>query len=163
MNIFTFQLRGEFILTLYGFVVLIHVLSAVVGLGASFTMPAIIKGAKTADQARFTLNLFKRIEKPIKFGSLLLLLTGLILGVLNTSLFTTGWYITSLIIYLLTMPISAGVLPKKVKRMHELLNEHKDENLPEAYVQTANELTPFVWSLHIAVIVLVTLMTVKPF
>lgn len=150
-------------MSVYEFVVLIHILAAIIGLGSSFAMPIILKGAKSFTQARFAMTLYSKIEKLVKTGSLLLLLTGLILGFLNTSLFTTGWYLTSLIIYVLTIPITAGILPKKIKKMQELLSGNKDGTLPGGYLKTAKESDPYVWTLHISLVILVTLMYFKPF
>ncbi|MDZ5473495.1 DUF2269 family protein [Bacillus sp. 31A1R] len=150
-------------MSLYGSIVLIHIIAAVVGLGASFAMPLVLKGAKTASEARYSLDLNMKIEKFAKIGSIALLLTGLILGFLNTNLFTTGWYITSLVIYVAVQPIVAAIMPKKIKAVTEMMNEHKGEELPESYQKMNLELRPYNMVLHTSVVVLIILMSIKPF
>jgi hypothetical protein len=155
--------KGGEKMTLYGFVVMIHVIAAVAGLGASFAMPVVMKLPKTVEQAKFSLNLNKHIEKFAKYGSISLLFTGIILGLLNFSLFKQGWYITAIIIYILIQPIVAGILPKKLKQMTQILDEHKGEDIPENYQKLNHDLRPYNWIAHGAAIILIILMSIKPF
>lgn len=150
-------------MTLYGIIVLVHVIAAVVGLGSAFGLPFVLNGAKTADQARFSLGLNHKIEKLVKIGSITLLLTGLILGALNTTLFTEIWYIAAIIIYLAVQVVAAGIMPKKIKRMEEIMDAHKGTNLPEEYIKLNQELKPYNTILHTSAIILIILMVVKPF
>jgi len=150
-------------MTFYGLVLLIHIIAAVAGLGASFAMPLVIKYPKTVEQAKFSLLLNKHIEKPVKYGSICLLLTGLVLGFLNLDLFKHGWYIASLVIYILIQPIVAGILPKRLKQMEQILDENNEEDIPIAYQELNKSLRPFNWIIHGAAIILIILMTVKPF
>lgn len=150
-------------MTLYGSIVLIHIIAAVVGLGASFAMPLVLKGAKTAEQAKYSLDLNMKIEKFAKIGSITLLVTGLILGFLNPVLFKTGWYITSLVIYIAVQPIVAAIMPKKIKLATVELSSHEGEEVPASYHKMNAELRPFNTILHTSVVVLIILMSVKPF
>ncbi|MDP4164135.1 MAG: DUF2269 domain-containing protein, partial [Bacillota bacterium] len=83
-------------MSFYGFIVLLHVIAAVSGLGATFALPILMSRPKTTSQARFAFIVNAGIEKMAKIGSISLLITGLILGALNTELFTHFWYIASL-------------------------------------------------------------------
>jgi hypothetical protein len=150
-------------MTLYGFIVLIHVIAAVTGLGASFAMPIVLKGAKTADQARYSLGLNQKIETVVKIGSIALLLTGLILGAINTELFTEIWYIASIVIYLAVQVVVAGIMPKKIKRMEEIITNHKGKDLPEEFTRINLELKPYNMILHTSAVILIILMSIKPF
>jgi hypothetical protein len=156
-------MKGAGRMTLYGFIVLIHVIAAITGLGASFAMPIVLNNPKTAEQARFSLTLNQKIEKGVKIGSIGLLLTGLILGALNTQLFTEIWYIASIIIYLAVQVLVAGIMPKKIKRMEEIITAHKGSNLPEEYIKINLELKPYNTTLHTAAVLIIILMVVKPF
>lgn len=150
-------------MTIYSFIVLIHVIAAVTGLGASFAMPVVMKNAKNATQARFSLELNTKIEVFAKVGSIVLLVTGLILGFLNTGLFSQVWYISSLVIYALVQPIVAGIMPKKMKQMDLILKEHKGDTLPDTYNKLNAELKPFNGVLHASAVILIVLMSLKPF
>jgi uncharacterized membrane protein len=150
-------------MTLYGTIVLIHVIAAIVGLGASFAMPVITKCAKTASQARFALDLNAKIETLPKIGSLTLLATGLLLGYLNSALFSEVWYISSLVIYVLAQVLVIGIIPKKQKQMNEILSSHEGDELPEAYRTVDKQLDPYVYLLHSLAVIIIILMVVKPF
>jgi uncharacterized membrane protein len=150
-------------MTLYGSLVLIHIIAAIVGLGASFAMPVVTKFAKTASQARFALELNTKIETLPKIGSLTLLATGLLLGYLNSALFSEVWYISSLVIYVLAQVLVIGIIPKKQKQMGEILESHEGDELPDSYRTVDKQLDPYVYLLHGLAVVLIVLMVVKPF
>jgi|GEM_PF-364674 len=157
------KINGGIILTLYVWILLIHILAAVVGLGSTFALPVIMKRPKTVSQAKFAFELSGGIEKFAKIGSITLLVTGLILGALNPSLFKEIWYITSIVIYIAVQPIIAGILPKKMAAQTKILEEHNGEELPESYHAISKEMAPFNGILHLSVVVLILLMTIKPF
>lgn len=150
-------------MTLYGIIVLVHVIAAVVGLGAAFALPPVLKGVKTPDQARFALALNHKIEKGVKIGSITLLLTGLILGALHPSLFTQIWYVASIIIYLAVQVVAAGIMPKKIKKMEEVIKAHKGKELPEEFSKINLELKPYNAILHSSAVLLIIFMVLKPF
>jgi uncharacterized membrane protein len=150
-------------LTVYELVVLVHVLSAVTGLGASFAMPFVMKSPQTTAQLRYSLSLNQKIEKPVKIGSILLLITGIVLGIMNPALFSTGWYIASLVIYVLIQPIVAVIMPKRFKKMDTILLEHHDEKIPESIIKLNIELRPYNAIIHSAAVIIIVLMVLKPF
>ncbi len=150
-------------MTFYGFLLLIHIIAAVVGLGASFAIPTVLRSPTNADQARFSLLLTKKIEVFAKIGSLTLFATGLIMGFIHSYLFTKSWFITSLLIYLIVQVIVIGIMPKKLKAMNEILESYDLEEVPESYKSIHSTLKPYDLSLFAAAILLITLMTIKPF
>jgi uncharacterized membrane protein len=150
-------------MTFYGTIVLIHVIAAIMGLGASFAMPVVTKFAKTKSQALFALDLNAKIEILPKIGSLTLLFTGLILGYLNTGLFTEVWYIASLVIYVLAQVLVIGIIPKKQKQMSEILTAYEGDDLPDDYRNVDKQTDPYMYLLHSLAVVIIILMVVKPF
>ncbi|MBT2688406.1 DUF2269 family protein [Bacillus sp. ISL-47] len=150
-------------MSIYSFLVLIHVVAAVVGLGASFAMPVVMKSPATAGQAKYSLNLNSKIETFAKVGSIILLITGLVLGILNTALFTQAWYIASIAIYIGVQFIVAGIMPKKIKSMAEIMENHKGDDIPDPYTKLNQELRPYNAIIHTAAVVLIVLMSLKPF
>jgi uncharacterized membrane protein len=142
---------------------LIHLIAAVVGLGASFALPVLMSRPKTVSQAKFAHHVAKGIENFAKIGSLTLLVTGIVMGILHTYLFTEIWFIASLIIYVLIQPIVAGIIPKNSAKQLEILETAKSEELPEDYVQINKKMAPYNNVVHIAAIILIILMSIKPF
>lgn len=150
-------------MSLYSGLVLIHVIAAVTGLGASFAMPVVMNSVKNATQAKFALELNQKIENFAKVGSITLLITGLILGFMNTSLFSEIWYIASIVIYIAVQFIVAGIMPKKMKEMAMIVHEYSGDEIPESYLKINNELKPYNMIIHTAAVVLIILMSLKPF
>ncbi|WP_449536441.1 DUF2269 family protein [Ferdinandcohnia sp. Marseille-Q9671] len=150
-------------MTLYGIILTLHIIAAVCGLGATFALPAVMKLPKTVTQAKFALAINEKVEKIAKPASIALLVTALLLGALNPSLFKTGWYIASMVIYIAVQPLVASILPKKAKLQEELLEKATSEELPKEFNEIGKQAAPYNMVTHIAVVVLIILMTLKPF
>lgn len=150
-------------MSIYGILLFLHVVAAVCGLGATFALPPIMKMPKNVSQAKFTMEVSKKVEKLAKIGSITLLLTGLLMGWAHPYLFHQIWFVTSLVIYLLLQPIVAGVFPKKMKQEMAVLENTPGEELPEEYFVISNELKPYDILINSAAILLLLLMTIKPF
>ncbi len=150
-------------MSIYIWVLLIHILAAVIGLGSAFALPIIMNRAKTVSQAKFSMTIFSGVEKLAKIGSITLLLTGIILGIINPSLFKEFWYIASLVIYIAVQPIVAGILPKKMSAQNAILDETTDDELPASYLAISKQMIPYNNATHIATVILILLMTIKPF
>jgi uncharacterized membrane protein len=148
---------------LYIYILFLHLIAAIMGLGAAFAFPVIAKSAKTVKQAQFMLSLLKKLEIFPKIGGITLLLTGLIMGFLNTSLFTSGWFIISIVIYLGVQVIVAGLMPKNMKKQLEILHNHKGDELPQEYKMIGKQSAKLEGIVHLMAVVLVVLMVFKPF
>jgi uncharacterized membrane protein len=142
---------------------MLHIVAAIMGLGAAFGFPIIAKSAGTVSQAKFVLSLLKRLEILPKIGSILLLVTGLVMGIMHTSLFTTGWFIASIVIYLVVQVIVVGFLPKNMKQQQEILDKVKGEELPVAYKAISKQSAKLEGFVHLMAFVLIILMVFKPF
>ncbi|MFY4775747.1 DUF2269 family protein [Metabacillus sp. RGM 3146] len=150
-------------MSLYGFLVLIHVIAAVCGLRATFAIPILMNRPKTASQAQFAFHVNEGIEKLAKIGSLTLLITGLLLGALNPFLFTKVWYIASLVLFVAVQPVVAVILPKRMAEQKKILDGYEGEELPDSYLQISKKIAPYNGFLHTAAILLIVLMVTKPF
>ncbi|OZM58027.1 hypothetical protein CIB95_00135 [Lottiidibacillus patelloidae] len=150
-------------MSLYAIILIIHLVSAVIGLGVSFGMPIVLRLVKTTTQAKFAHEVNVGLEKYAKIGSITLLVTGLVMGALHPYLFKEIWYIASIVIYIAVQPIVAGILPKKTAKQLELLQAHKEEELPEEYQKLTKEMLPLHNVLMVSVVILVVLMSIKPF
>lgn len=147
----------------YAILVLIHVVAAVCGLGSTFALPILMSRPKTAQQALFAFHVNEGVEKLAKIGSLTLLITGLLLGVLQPFLFTKIWYIASIILFIAVQPIVAFILPKKMAEQKQSLIDYKGEELPESYLLIGRKMAPYNGFLHTAAVLLIVLMVTKPF
>ena len=150
-------------MTFYGLLVVIHVLAAVVGMGPAFAFPIISRMAKTKDQLVLMHNLMERIEKPIKIGSIILLLSGLGMGALNHHLFTQGWYITSIVLYIVAQIFVIGVSATNMKQSNERLSVASTDDIPSDVI-ALNKKSDMALNISSALaIVMIILMSLKPF
>lgn len=151
-------------MTLYELFVLVHVIAAVVGLGASFGMPVVAKfGAKSVTNAKVCFEINKQIEKFAKIGSLTLLASGILMVIVNPSLWTQGWFISSIVIYILIQPIVAAMIPKTIEKQVEMVMKSDGEELPAEYHHLDKKVAKLNGIAHVAAVVLIVLMSTKPF
>ena len=148
---------------LFKLLLLVHILGAICGLGATFASPYIMNSARNVRSA-FTAHMINaKVEKLAKIGSIALLSSGLIMGFIHPYLFTTGWYIASIVLYVLTQPIVAYLLPRYERAMLEILEQSKGEDLPSEYIQISKKTKPLTLTTYVLLVLLVFLMIFKPF
>ena len=148
---------------LFYVLLMLHILGAICGLGATFASPFIMKGATTVSTAKYALAVNAKVDKLAKVGSITLLITGIIMGVLHPSLFITPWYLISIILYILIQPVVAYLLPKHAKTMVVILEGVTSEELPDTYSKVAKKKLPLSLLAQIVVLILVYFMVFKPF
>jgi len=148
---------------LYQFLVLVHVLGAICGLGATFASPYIMRGGSTVPTAKIALSVNEKVEKLAKIGSFTLLGTGLIMGAINTQLFSMGWYLISIGLYILLQPVVAYLMPKHAKGMAAALEQAEGNDLPAVYGELALKVVPLTRIAQVALVVIVFFMVFKPF
>ena len=149
-------------MSLYGIIVLIHVLGAICGIGV-IRITIFTNRAKTAKQAEFALHVNHAIDKIVVIGTFTLLITGLIMGALNTNLFTQGWYITSLILFVTILPVAGAIVPKKVAQQVEVLKNHNGNELPDSYIKIKKQAAPYNRYTYLATVIIIIFMVTKPF
>lgn len=150
-------------MTLYGGLVLIHVLAAVIGMGPSFIFPIIQSFGTTRESLQLINRVTEKVEKVVTIGSIVLLVTGLTMGAFNPSLFTQGWYITSIVLYFVAHYLAVGFAGKRTKKAVALLNDHQGDDIPNE-VMTLNKTVGMAgMGSAIIAVVMIILMSVKPF
>lgn len=148
---------------LFAVLLFAHILGAICGLGATFATPFIMKGGITVTTAKTAHAVNHKVEKLAKIGSFTLLGTGLMMGIMHTYLFTMGWYITSIALYIAIQPVVAYLLPKYAKEMVVILDETHSDELPQSYGVIAQKTAPLSILAQIAVFAIVFFMVFKPF
>lgn len=150
-------------MTPYEILVLIHVLSAILGLSPGFVLIFVVESAETMTQLRHAYEIRKRLHIFVMIGGTLLLITGLSMGLINTRLFQAGWYVTSLILFLIALAMGPLVLAPKSKPVKALLAHHKGENIPEEYERLSRKLFAYERIENAIFLAIIVLMVLKPF
>jgi uncharacterized membrane protein SirB2 len=105
--------------------VLLHVLSAIIGVGPTFFSHVLLRKNQNVSELRQSMKLVKRLEIFPKVGGSIAVLSGLALILLNDyGTFLQTWLIGSLILYILIQIVAAGIIPRKSKRLAELVESH---------------------------------------
>ncbi len=150
-------------MTLYSILLLIHVFSAILGLGPGFVMIYIVTKATNMTELRHAYLIRNRIHIFVMVGGTLLILTGLCMGALRPYLFHMGWYVTSLILFIIALGFGPVVLSPRSKPIKALLRNHTGNEIPKEYYKLAKRLFFFERIENLIFLVIITLMILKPF
>ena len=147
----------------YRILVLVHVFSAILGLGPGFVMIYIVTKAETMTELRHAYVIRNRLHIFVMIGGTLLLLSGLSMGAMNNYLFHMGWYVTSLTLFLIALGFGPVVLSPRSKPIKELLKNYTDDNIPEEYYRLAKKLFFYERIENVIFLIIIVLMVLKPF
>lgn len=150
-------------ITFYKILVFIHIFSAIMGMGPGFILTTVVKSGNTMTELRHSYALRHKLHIFVMIGGTLLLITGLLMGFLNPSLFRKGWYVISLVLYLAALGIAPIFLSPRSKPVKALLQSHKGEEIPEEYYRMSKTLFRFEYLENFIFIIIIILMILKPF
>lgn len=150
-------------MSLYNVLVIVHIFSAIIGIGPGFTLTFIAVKSNTMSELRHAYYLRNRIHLFIAVGGTLLLVTGLLMGLMNPALFMQGWYVVSLLLYFVTLAAGPMVLAPCLKPIKALLANEQGEEVPAEYHAYAKRLFRYERITNFIIIIIITLMITKPF
>jgi uncharacterized membrane protein len=151
------------VITFYKILVFIHIFSAIIGMGPGFILTTVVKSGNTMTELRHSYAVRHRLHIFVMIGGTLLLISGLLMGLLNPSLFRMGWYVTSLILFLAALAIGPLVLSPRSRPVKALLESHQGEDIPEEYYQLSKTLFKYENLENVIFIIIIALMILKPF
>jgi len=151
--------------TFYGLLLFIHIFSAILGMGPGMTMTFVVTYSKPKTMAE--LKIAFRIRNGLHIltmvGGTLLLVTGLLMGVLNLTLFSQGWYLVSLLLFLIALSFGPFLLKPRSVPIKKLLATHKGASIPEEYELYSKRLFRLENLINLIFLVIIALMILKPF
>ncbi len=150
-------------ITFYKIIVVLHIFSAIMGMGPGFILTTVVKSGKTMTELRHSYAIRHKLHIFVMVGGTLLLITGLMMGFMNPSLFRMGWYVTSLVLFLAALAIGPLVLSPRSKPVKALLASHKGEEIPDEYFRLSKILFRYEHLENAIFIVIIALMILKPF
>jgi len=150
-------------MTFYQFLVLVHVFSAILGLGPGFVLIYVVKQAKNMTELKHAYSIRNTLHKFVMVGGTLLLLSGLTMGILNPYLFRAGWYIAGLCLFLIALAFGPILLSPRAKPIKELLKHTEADEIPASYYLFAKQLFFYERIENLIFITIIILMILKPF
>lgn len=149
--------------TFYNTLVFIHIFSAILGMGPGFFLNLIPRAAKTMDELRLAYKIKHYLHYAVMVGGTLLIVSGLLMGAINPAWFRTGWYVTSLALFLLAMVAARFLLTPRSKPIKQLLATHQGKEIPEEYYTLFKKLTVVENLANVIFLIIIALMILKPF
>ncbi|GGA84902.1 DUF2269 family protein [Ornithinibacillus halotolerans] len=150
-------------MSFYEVLVFIHIFSAILGMGPGFMMIPIVSKATNLTELRHAYTIRNRMHIFTMVGGTLLLITGIWMGIINNYLFQQGWYVTSLVLFLIALAFGPLLLSPRSKPIKKLLNEAVGENIPDQYSKLSKKLFFVERIENVIFIVIIALMILKPF
>ncbi|WP_096270871.1 DUF2269 family protein [Paucisalibacillus globulus] len=150
-------------MSFYEVLVFIHIFSAILGMGPGFMMILIVQKSSNLTELRHSYVIRNRLHIFTMVGGTLLLISGLLMGAINTSLFQQGWYVTSLVLFLVALAFGPLLLSPRSKPIKKLLKEAQGEEIPSEYEVMAKKLFLVERMENVIFLVIIALMILKPF
>lgn len=147
----------------YRILVFIHIFSAILGMGPGFILTTVVKSGDTMTELRHSYAIRHRLHIFVMVGGILLLVSGLLMGAINPYLFTMGWYVTSLLLFLVALAMGPFALTPKSKPVKALLESHQGEDIPAEYYPLAKALFLVEHIENTLFLIIIALMILKPF
>lgn len=153
-------------MALYDILLVIHIFSAILGLGPGFVMIYIVTKARTMTELKHAYMIRHRIHVFVMIGGILLLFTGIGMGLLHPYLFRQIWFLASFLLFLIALAAGPVVLSPRAKPIKQMLAAHTKEDgdeIPQAYRQLANQLFLYERITNLIFLIIIALMIIKPF
>ncbi len=149
-------------MSLYQLLVLVHVMSAILGMGPGFILIYVVSKARQMSELRQAFALRKRLHVFVMVGGTLLLLSGIAMGLINSMLFQSDWYVLSLCLFLIALAFGPLVLSPRAKPIKNLLQNQTNEQIPAQYYILAKSLFFYERIENVLFLIIISLMVLKP-
>ncbi|WP_127580218.1 DUF2269 family protein [Paenibacillus koleovorans] len=116
------------------YLVLLHVLSAIIGVGPTFFGHVLYRKKQTANELRVSVKLMAMLEFFPKIGGSIAVLSGLLLFFLNDYYgpFTQVWLLGSLILYILIQIVVIGLATPPARKLAAWLSDPANKNVQDS-------------------------------
>ncbi|MCC2684463.1 MAG: hypothetical protein K0R75_1362 [Paenibacillaceae bacterium] len=125
------------------FLILIHVLSAIIGIGPTFYAHALTRKKQSPEELRYSFKKMHTLEFFPKIGGTIAVLTGLLLVIIGSyGSFLQIWQIGALILYILIQIIVIGIIAPINKKLTAWLQDPANRDassLPSEQQQWLNK------------------------
>ncbi|MGG1516371.1 DUF2269 family protein [Paenibacillus oryzisoli] len=151
--------------SLFGWLLVFHILSSVAVIGHAFVVPFIRRSARTVGQLRFAFDLTNKLAILPKIGGSVLIITGIWLMLLTKMGLSQMWLNISILLALLMIATLEGLIGPRMKKMMALvsISQSKGDEVPSELGRLMKKLVPIETASQLLVIAIAVLMVLKPF
>ncbi len=105
-----------------------------------FLMISVVSRAKTMEELRHAYEIRSMLHRFVMIGGTLLLITGLVMGVIRPYLFSQGWYVLILVLFIVGLAFGSLVLSPRSKPIKALLDTYVGVAIPPVYLELSRKL-----------------------
>ncbi|MDB5084634.1 MAG: hypothetical protein JWN30_1520 [Bacilli bacterium] len=146
----------------YGILVVVHVLAAVIGIGPAFILPILGNSAKTGSQLRFVFGIIQRINIFPKTGGITLIISGILLMIVGKLGLSLLWLDLALLLFIVIEIVIIGFVEPNMKKVGQLVMASQGEEIPAGFIDSMKKVAPLELTVHVLTFVIIILMVVKP-
>lgn len=147
---------------LYQTLFVIHIFSAIFGVGSLFILSAVIRLAKDMKQLKFSFVIFNKIHVYAVIGTMLLLFSGLGMAFIQPYLFGLIWIQISLALIVIFFVIGPIWLRPIMTPILDLVRSYEGEEIPEEFYRLYKRMVPVEIAISVIFILIILLMVLKP-
>ncbi|QHW31629.1 DUF2269 family protein [Paenibacillus rhizovicinus] len=148
------------------YLVLLHVLSAIIGVGPAFFIHALFGKKDNFGEVRSAFKLGSKLELFPKIGGTIAVITGLILVFADDWRFVSFWILASLVLYVGIQVLVIGFAAPVTKKLGKLVNESglsSDAPVPEEHAGLLHRINRLYYGATVMGVLLFVMMIMKPF
>jgi uncharacterized membrane protein len=105
----------------------IHVLSAILGIGPTYFGHILLRKKQQREQLQQSLVLFKLLNYFPKIGGSIAVVSGVALVALSGWKFSDLWILISLVLYVLIQVVAVGMLGPVLSQLNQVLNDENEK------------------------------------
>lgn len=147
---------------LYNLLIVVHILSAIVGVGPVLFINFILRKTKNNEELMYAHRLVEKLNRNANVGFGLLLLTGLLMGWINPFYFQMTWYVVSLSLFLLSACYAIFIIEPKLKQLAQIVSNAKVSTISDEYRALYKKKAAYDVVGNMLLIAIIILMILKP-
>lgn len=140
----------------------IHIFSAVIGVGPIFIFNWLLNNAKNLKELKYAHKMISKLRNFADAAFGIQLITGLLMGLINQSLFQLLWYNLSIILVLVAGFYWSIVIKAKMKTLFKIIEHDEDQEIPQEYKTLSQRMVAYNWFGSMIIIAIIVLMVFKP-
>jgi len=147
---------------IYNLLVGVHIFAAIIRVGPALTFNRILKSAQNMNELKSAHKIIEKLNPLANIGFGLLVITGLLMGLMNLSLFKSVWYVLSLGLFITIGVYGTFTIEPKMKSMLNISKTHVGESVPQEYKELLKNKIPHNRVENTLLLIIFILMVFKP-
>ncbi|WP_284238677.1 DUF2269 family protein [Paenibacillus glycanilyticus] len=150
---------------LFGWLLVLHILSAFSIIGPSLVVPVLRRSARTVGQLRFAFDVTNRLAILPKIGGSGLIITGVWIMIITKMGLSQMWLNIAILLSLLLIAMIEGLIGPRMKTIMQIAStsSSKGEEVPAELSQLMKKIVPLETASQMLLIAITVIMVLKPF